>query len=111
VENHGEPFPDTTFDPPELRHEFLLERYHSHTEQCQSCRTALQRFKRIRQACAIALLLLWVALPIATITAPLGLTGAISGAIALTAFAWWKVGQWCDRFTQGEYPPSRNTRA
>ncbi len=111
VENHGEPFPDTTFAPPELRHEILLERYHSHTEQCNSCRTALQRFKRIRQACAIALLLLWIALPLAAIAPlPLWIVGAIAGLTLLTAAAWWKLGQLCDRFTQGEYPPSRNTR-
>ncbi len=47
VDRYGEVFSDKPF-PPTPRDEELLERYHSHTKHCASCRGALAIIKKLR---------------------------------------------------------------
>lgn len=110
IETYGEPFPHTFFPPTETNRNILLERYQSHTQHCQSCRTALERVQKLRIFAAIALLLLWVALPLGIeYRVPMGGMLAIAALIPLLAGLWWKLGQLRNRFFAGDYPPTRNT--
>ena len=109
VETFGQPFPHIPFEPPELRREILLERYHSHTEHCQSCQTALKQIQSLKMLGAIAIFLLWIALPFGIMyqLSPWRMW-FIAGLIPFIAAIWWKLGQFESRFYEGEYPPSRN---
>ncbi|OKH15076.1 Rieske 2Fe-2S domain-containing protein [[Limnothrix rosea] IAM M-220] len=109
VESFGEPFADQTFAPAEVSQEKLMERYHSHTENCSSCKAALANIKKIRAGLIIVGFLGWLALPFHGV---LGLSttvmGAIAAIISLGGLAWWKLGQYERKFYDGEYPPTRN---
>ncbi|MGK7928102.1 MAG: Rieske 2Fe-2S domain-containing protein [Spirulina sp.] len=109
VETYGEPFPHSPFTPAETNREILLERYYSHTQHCQSCKTALKRIHNLRILAAIALLFSAVVLPFAIgYRLPLWGSLAIAGLIPILAALWWKLGQLEGRFLEGEYPPTRN---
>ncbi|NJM65694.1 MAG: Rieske 2Fe-2S domain-containing protein [Acaryochloris sp. RU_4_1] len=56
---NADPFPDQQL-PPELGREQVIERYHSHTVHCASCRTALRRIKRMRQGMVMGMFLAWM---------------------------------------------------
>lgn len=109
VETYGQPFPHIPFEPAETKREILLERYHSHTEHCQSCQTALTRIQSLKKISLVALLLLWIALPFGIVyqLSPWQMWG-IAAIIPTLAAIWWKLGQLESRFSEGEYPPSRN---
>jgi phenylpropionate dioxygenase-like ring-hydroxylating dioxygenase large terminal subunit len=49
---HGETFPGESLPPLLLNKEGLLERYHSHTEKCASCRQALKRVQQLKFWCS-----------------------------------------------------------
>ncbi|MGB0560976.1 MAG: Rieske 2Fe-2S domain-containing protein [Spirulinaceae cyanobacterium] len=111
VEQFGAPFSGQGFVPAETRREVLLERYHSHTEHCQSCLGALKWIKKLRMGGAIALLLLWILLPLGVgLSWPVWMIGAIAVLIPLVLTGWWKLGQLERGFYDGEYPPTRNYR-
>ncbi|MDX1977807.1 MAG: Rieske 2Fe-2S domain-containing protein [Pseudanabaenaceae cyanobacterium bins.68] len=77
----------------------LLDRYHSHTSHCQSCRGALQNIQRWRLGIALGSGMALVAAP----WHDLGyLLPAIGGLI------WWGLGQLERRFYQGRAIPPRN---
>lgn len=109
VEHFGEPFPDRLLSPAETAQSKLLERYHSHTENCSSCRAALKNIQTIRQGCAIASFLLWLGLPFAGVYGlSVGTMGAIAFGILLCGLTWWQLGNYSRKFYDGEYPPTRN---
>jgi phenylpropionate dioxygenase-like ring-hydroxylating dioxygenase large terminal subunit len=60
---NAELFPNQFFPKTPTR-EILLERYHSHTEICGSCREALKNIKKIRLALLIATAILWSVTPL-----------------------------------------------
>ncbi|MDJ0729149.1 MAG: Rieske 2Fe-2S domain-containing protein [Crocosphaera sp.] len=51
-------FPEQSLDSA-LSSETLLDRYHSHTKHCSSCRTALKNLQRIKIGLAIATSIIW----------------------------------------------------
>lgn len=109
VEAYGEPFPHQAFAPAETNRDVLLERYYSHTQNCQSCQTALKRIQNLKKLGAIALVLLWIALPMGTVyQLSFWKIWALAGLIPIIAGIWWKLEQLERRFSEGEYPPTRN---
>ncbi|MBP0017668.1 MAG: Rieske 2Fe-2S domain-containing protein [Cyanobacteria bacterium SBLK] len=110
IETYGEPFPHAFFPPTKTDRNILLERYQSHTQYCQSCRTALKRVQQFRIITAISVLFLWIALPISVgYRLPIWETLTIATLIPIVAGLWWQLGQLEGRFVAGDYPPARNT--
>jgi phenylpropionate dioxygenase-like ring-hydroxylating dioxygenase large terminal subunit len=106
----ADPFPGQTFKPA-LATEQLLDRYHSHTEHCYSCRTAHKNIQTTKQSIVILALLAWIA---ATIFALIGgenalKLGLISIGIVMGGSIGWLV---CDRLQimleRGDRIPARN---
>ena len=52
-------FPNTTLSSA-LNSEILLDRYHSHTKKCSSCRTALRNLQRIKVGVILLTSFMWV---------------------------------------------------
>jgi phenylpropionate dioxygenase-like ring-hydroxylating dioxygenase large terminal subunit len=104
----ADPFSGQTLPPPQTR-EQLLDRYHSHTKNCASCRNALHRFQQLQRACgAIAVVALALS-PVLTIVAS-SLSWAIANAIVaiVASFGWWQLGRLQQRFIVGRSTPPRN---
>ncbi|MBD0267223.1 MAG: Rieske 2Fe-2S domain-containing protein [Cyanobacteria bacterium Co-bin8] len=106
----ADPFPGQPL-PPELTKEELLDRYHSHTQHCGSCRKALKRIQQIRAGAlgtgAIALSLF--PLLTALIGQPSLLTGALYTLIPLSAAGLWAyLGRLQRQFYEGREIPPRN---
>jgi phenylpropionate dioxygenase-like ring-hydroxylating dioxygenase large terminal subunit len=103
------PFPGQSL-PPRLSTEQLMDRYHSHTQHCQSCRTALANIEKIQTtSLAIAIICLSL-LPILTVSfAPnfsLGIGLGLNTAIAFGV--WAGIGKFKRSFYQGHPIPPRN---
>jgi len=109
VETFGEPFGDQTFDRADIRHDVILERYHSHTKNCSSCAEALKNIQKIRSVSVGLLFVLWLGLPLAAIyTLPTWTVAAIASALVILGLTWWQLGKYERKFFDGEYPPTRN---
>jgi phenylpropionate dioxygenase-like ring-hydroxylating dioxygenase large terminal subunit len=108
---HADPFPGQTLPPPARTKAELLDRYHSHTANCASCRGALAKLDRLRLGVAGVGAIAWAATPILMglgQALPLWLT-AISGLLALSSLAgWFLLGQLRRRFYEGHETPPRN---
>ncbi|OUL23795.1 cell death suppressor protein Lls1 [Nostoc sp. T09] len=106
----AESFPGETLSPP-LSKELLLDRYHSHTEKCASCRPALHNLQRLRMGLAVVTALVWGLLPLLVLIQGQvsGLTVAISSlAVLLGGGIWLSLGKLERRFYQGQETPPRN---
>ncbi|BAY08947.1 aromatic ring-hydroxylating dioxygenase subunit alpha [Calothrix sp. NIES-2098] len=106
----AESFPGETLSPP-LPKELLLDRYHSHTKKCASCRPALRNLQRLRMGLAVVTALVWGLLPLLVLiqgqVSPL--TVAISSlGILLGGGIWLGLGKLERRFYQGQETPPRN---
>ncbi|MCU0537123.1 MAG: Rieske 2Fe-2S domain-containing protein [Hydrococcus sp. Prado102] len=105
----ADPFPGQTFSPP-LPIEELLDRYHSHTEKCVSCRTALARIGQIKKACIIAAAIAWSIAPLTFYFGRSSLLTAVISTIIPLMFGtvWLGLGQLEKRFYRGRLVPPRN---
>ncbi len=86
----------------------LMERYHSHTENCSSCRTAHARLQQVRLGLAI---LFGLVLALAPLTAQVFGTGPVIGLTLLSLVAgvsWLGLGRLLRQFYQGDPIPPRN---
>ncbi|MBD2199040.1 MULTISPECIES: aromatic ring-hydroxylating dioxygenase subunit alpha [Calothrix] len=103
-------FPGKTLSPP-LPKEALLDRYHSHTEKCASCRTALRNLQRLRLGLAVVTAVIWALLPllvavqsqVSVLTVAIGSLGVLLG-----GGIWLALGKLERRFYQGKETPPRN---
>jgi phenylpropionate dioxygenase-like ring-hydroxylating dioxygenase large terminal subunit len=108
----ADPFPGQTFKPA-LATEQLLDRYHSHTEHCHSCRNAHKNIQIAKQAIVIIALFAWIVTTIFTLTG--GETALRSGLISLGIVVGGSIG-WmvCDRLQikleRGDRMPARNRK-
>jgi phenylpropionate dioxygenase-like ring-hydroxylating dioxygenase large terminal subunit len=108
----SDPFPGQTFKPA-LATEQLLDRYHSHTEHCHSCRTAHQNIKTAKQLIVIIALLAWI---VATIFAlndgenaqEIGLISI--GLVASGSIGWWVLNRLQMKLERGDRIPARNRK-
>lgn len=106
---NANPFPGESL-PPRLSKEELLDRYHSHTKHCGSCRKALATIQNLRIAIAVFALLIWAMIPIINwlqIEPVISLI-AISIIFLLSVGGWFGLGKLEKRFCQGEEIPPRN---
>jgi phenylpropionate dioxygenase-like ring-hydroxylating dioxygenase large terminal subunit len=108
----ADPFPGQTFKPA-LATEQLLDRYHSHTEHCHSCRTAHKNIQTAKQSIAIVALLAWI---VATVLALIGgenalERGLISIGIVVVGSICWSVGDRLQtKLERGDRIPARNRK-
>lgn len=105
-----DPFPNVSL-PPALSRVELLDRYHSHTTKCNSCRTALANIQKVRLGLGIGVAIAWTITPLIAVllnqqavlpTALLTLLSLAFGAV------WLYLGKLEKRFFQGENIPPRN---
>jgi hypothetical protein len=93
-----------------LTTEALLDRYHSHTQHCHSCRTALHRLQALRWGLLGFSALGWSLIPVALATG--SLTGLVASLLAIlplgSAAAGAGLGRLERRFYQGRAIPPRN---
>lgn len=106
----ADPFPGQGL-PPEQPKAALLDRYHSHTQHCRSCRTALKRIQQGRSG-AIAVGAIGVALgPVLMVglgvPSLLG-AGLYTAALLALGGAWAYLGRLERQFYQGRAIPPRN---
>lgn len=111
VNNYSvDPFPNVSL-PPALSRVELLDRYHSHTTKCNSCRTALANIQKVRLWLGVIVAIAWTITPIIAVllnekallpTALLTLLSLIFGAV------WLYLGKLEKRFFQGDNIPPRN---
>lgn len=98
----ADPFPGQTLTHRQSR-EQLLDRYHSHTKHCKSCRTALKRFTIARQVLGAAILLALVG----AVVFPIAKLGLGLLALGLGA-AWYQLGKFMEGYHRGSPMPARN---
>jgi phenylpropionate dioxygenase-like ring-hydroxylating dioxygenase large terminal subunit len=106
----ADPFPGQPL-PPESTVEDLLDRYHSHTQHCGSCRPALRRIQQIRTGALIVSAIAWSSIPLA-----IALSDSLSVAIAtvlggtpvLAGGLWLWLGRLEQKFYRGDAVPPRN---
>jgi phenylpropionate dioxygenase-like ring-hydroxylating dioxygenase large terminal subunit len=89
--------------------EHLLDRYHSHTKNCASCRGALMRLRKIRVILgAVAIVALALSPVLTVLTGKLGLT-IFNAVLAIGSSAtWFGLGRLERRFIDGTAIPPRN---
>jgi phenylpropionate dioxygenase-like ring-hydroxylating dioxygenase large terminal subunit len=106
----ADPFLGQTFAPP-LSAEVLLDRYHSHTEHCHSCRGAWQNIQTARTAIAIISLLAWGGTMIFALNGgenALVPAEIAVGIVGVGSIAWWLLGGLLTKLERGERVPTRN---
>lgn len=105
----ADPFPGQALTPA-LTPEVLLDRYHSHTKHCASCRRALARIQRLRQVSGVVAAIAWSLLPLfSLLTAPpLALTLATTLIPLLAGATWLGLGRLERQFYEGRAIPPRN---
>ena len=87
----------------------LLDRYHSHTQNCASCRQALTTIQQIRSVCLGICAIALATIPLSTLWVDKPMAALIeTGAISLAAIVWLGLGQFEKRFSQGQTVPPRN---
>ncbi len=109
-----DPFPGQTL-PPALPIPALLDRYHSHTEKCASCRAALTNLKRIRMGLAVAIAFYWTLMPVLILTQN-NIPGTLGNIVVIVSFLtvvlgggiWFSLGNLEQKFYRGEEVPARN---
>ena len=86
----------------------LLDRYHSHTQNCASCRTALNRIQQLRIACVGIGAIVLATIPLSTLwfDQPSALIETVT--IVLADIIWLSLGRLEKRFSQGQTVPPRN---
>ncbi|MEC4816841.1 MAG: Rieske 2Fe-2S domain-containing protein [Scytonema sp. PMC 1069.18] len=107
---NAELFPEKTLPPP-LPKEILLDRYHSHTKKCNSCRGALTNLQRLRFGVAVVAALVWGLLPLVLLIQEQVsiITTIISSLVVLVSGGvWFALGKLEQQFYQGREVPPRN---
>ncbi|GBF81034.1 aromatic ring-hydroxylating dioxygenase subunit alpha [Aphanothece sacrum] len=106
----AEPFPNVSLSLP-LSTDSLLERYHSHTKKCASCRTALANLKRVKLGLIILATLIFSLLPLLILILGQEATiwvSLLTLIILIMIGFWWRLGKLERQFYQGREIPPRN---
>lgn len=92
--------------PPAIGREQVIERYHSHTVHCASCRTTLSRIKRGRQGMVMGALVAWITAQVYLLD--WGGTVKLARVASICTIIWLSLG-WLERkFYEGRSIPLRN---
>jgi phenylpropionate dioxygenase-like ring-hydroxylating dioxygenase large terminal subunit len=108
---HGETFPGESLPPLLLNKEGLLERYHSHTEKCASCRQALKKIQQLKFWCGVFTILALASSPLLAFlveTKSILLVMIETFIPLLLGAGWWKLSQLEREFYEGRIIPPRN---
>jgi phenylpropionate dioxygenase-like ring-hydroxylating dioxygenase large terminal subunit len=105
----ADPFPGEPLTPP-LSTEQLLDRYHSHTKHCASCRNALAKVQQLKTLVPIVAVIVWATLPLLAVTLGSSLLFATVGAIVplILGAVWLALGKLERQFYEGRAIPPRN---
>ena len=106
----ADPFPKQILSSTWSR-EQLLDRYHSHTIKCASCRQALSNIKKLRQAAAVAAVVAWIITPTLIVIlkyTPVWFIASLTLVSLIGAVIWWQLGRLEQKFYQGQNIPLRN---
>ncbi len=105
----ADPFLGQAF-PPEQSVEALMDRCHSHTQHCGSCRLALARLQRIRKALLVVCAVVWSCIPLVVFIGGLFLLASVllSGIPLLAGAAWLWLTNLEKKFYQNDPIPCRN---
>jgi phenylpropionate dioxygenase-like ring-hydroxylating dioxygenase large terminal subunit len=106
---HADPFPGESL-PPLLSTEALLERYHSHTEKCASCRNALKKIQQFKLISGSLAVLTLAISPVLGLLHPNSMIIVVIEAIAPLLFAvvWLQLSRLEQQFYNGRLIPPRN---
>jgi phenylpropionate dioxygenase-like ring-hydroxylating dioxygenase large terminal subunit len=106
----ADPFPGRALSPA-WSTEALMDRYHSHTHHCGSCRPALQRLQQIRKGALVVSAIAWSLVPLAIALAgsmPLWIAALFTGIPLAAGALWLWLGTIVQKFYQGNPIPPRN---
>ena len=109
---HADPFPNQKL-PPALAREQLLERYHSHTKNCASCRQALKNIQKLKNVSGLGAAIALSLSPILSVvleSSSMIVMGTISLISLIAVLLWWQLGQLERKFYQGTEIPPRNKK-
>ncbi|MBD1909320.1 MULTISPECIES: Rieske 2Fe-2S domain-containing protein [unclassified Leptolyngbya] len=103
------PFPEQSLSSA-LKPEVLLDRYHSHTKHCASCRRALARIQLLRQICVGVAAIAWSLIPLLSLLSapPLSLALMATTIPLLAGGIWVGLGRLERQFYEGRIIPPRN---
>jgi phenylpropionate dioxygenase-like ring-hydroxylating dioxygenase large terminal subunit len=106
---NADPFPGEPF-PPLLSKGELLERYHSHTEKCSSCRNALARIQQLKFWSGVLTILALASTPILAFWNSNSFLLVLLETVTplLLGLGWWKLSQLERQFYDGRVTPPRN---
>ncbi len=106
----ADPFPGQPLPPAQTRTQ-LLDRYHSHTQHCTSCRAALRRIQQLRRLCAGLAAATWSFFPIWLLAfGQASLVSVVLAALVPLAIAatWFGLSKLECQFYEGRAIPPRN---
>ncbi|MGK7907773.1 MAG: Rieske 2Fe-2S domain-containing protein [Synechococcus sp.] len=106
----ADPFPNVPL-PPEKTKEELLDRFHSHTQHCSDCRSALTGIRRIKLVAIVGMTVILIVSPVLVVLLGKAVTVeviALSAIAALLGIAWLALGRLEQRFLIGRPIPARN---
>jgi phenylpropionate dioxygenase-like ring-hydroxylating dioxygenase large terminal subunit len=104
----ADPFAGEALPPRQNRPE-LLDRYHSHTIHCHSCRQALANIQRLRLALAVISVITWTTLPLLAFALGSLSLVIVASCLPLVAIAaWFGLGNLERQFYVGREIPMRN---
>ncbi|MEA5572439.1 Rieske 2Fe-2S domain-containing protein [Calothrix sp. UHCC 0171] len=106
----AEPFPGEALPQTSKTREQLMERYHSHTEKCGSCRQALARIKKIRTGIGFVGVMIWALIPLLNTFIPSSTTNIAiaSFGFLVLVITWFQLGKLERKFYEGRLVPPRN---
>jgi phenylpropionate dioxygenase-like ring-hydroxylating dioxygenase large terminal subunit len=107
---HSEPFFHRPL-PLTQTTEQLLDRYHSHTKKCASCRQALKRLQQIKLIIIAIAIVCWTISPVIALwlgKSAIWTIGILSSLSLIAAATWWKLTQLEAKFYRGQEIPARN---
>jgi phenylpropionate dioxygenase-like ring-hydroxylating dioxygenase large terminal subunit len=103
------PFPQHSLPPSPPTRAQLLDRYHSHTIHCASCRGALKNIQRLKIGAGMGAAIAWSLMPVlmAVQSSPWAAIGISSLALALFG-SWFALRRLERKFYEGQMTPPRN---
>lgn len=105
---NADSFADDSYTAP-LQKEQLLDRYHSHTLHCASCRGALVNIQKLKTLSAIiAVIALALSPIIGLLSDSLWISYSTSAVALLSSLIWWRLSKLERKFYDGLQIPARN---